>query len=74
MDKPKELEQLLLDYKVQFGSPAGERILDDLKLQGNYDDALFNPGDDSLTLAYLEGRRSMVIYILGLIEEAHKTE
>ena len=72
MDKPKELEQLEHDYRVQFGGLAGERILEDLKAQGNYNDSLFRPGDDALALAYLEGRRSIVIYILGMIEDADK--
>jgi hypothetical protein len=68
-NKPEELEQLEMDYRVQLGSPAGENILNDLKMQCGYDNALFKPGDDQLALAWLEGRRSVVIYILNMMKK-----
>jgi len=68
MDKPKELEQLALDYKVQLNSPAGERIIDSLKSFCGYDVSFFEVGDDVNTLAYLEGRRSVILFILDKLK------
>ena len=68
MDKPDEVKQLEMDYTIQFGSPAGERILDDLKRVGGYNKSLYEIGDDVNSLAYLEGRRSIVLHILDMIK------
>jgi len=74
MDDQKKLKALAVDYLNVFTSPAGERILEDLRVsygeKGSFDPE--NP--DPLLTAFREGQRSHYLKILFMMEEAQKPE
>lgn len=64
----KDLKQLELDYKTTFGSENGARVLDDLKKRCSFHTTTFIKGD-SHESAYLEGARSMVLFINNMLNK-----
>lgn len=65
MRRPNK-KQLIRDYAFVFGSPEGQRVLDDLRkktptfmLSG----LQANPTLDTNRMMYLEGQRSVLLYI-----------
>ena len=62
----KEFEQLKKDYKIIFGGDEGQRILNDLKLRFHEFSTTHQKGDPYET-AFLEGQRSVLIFIKAMI-------
>ena len=67
-DELIESQQRLTDAaKEIFNMPAGEIVLDQLKQQAGFN--LSNLSSDALEMAYREGQRSVVLYILDLLTD-----
>ena len=64
----KDLKQLELDYKMTFGSESGKRVLEDLKKRCSYNTTTHIKGD-SHDSAYLEGARSVVLFINNMLNK-----
>lgn len=69
----KEYKKLVDDYHEIFGTSEGKRILADLRKKSTYDRSSVS-GDkretiDPYRLAYDEGQRAMIIYIIRKINE-----
>jgi len=64
----KDLKQLELDYKMTFGSESGERVLEDLKKRCGFIMTTHIKGD-SHESAYLEGARSVVLFINNMLNK-----
>jgi len=62
----KEFEQLKKDYKIIFGGDEGQRILNDLKLRF-YEFSTTHQKGDPYETAFLEGQRSVLIFIKAMI-------
>ena len=60
----KDLKQ---NYQVLFASDDGQKILDDLQKRFHVDQSTFST--DALEMAYLEGQRSVILFILRSITE-----
>lgn len=67
----KDIKQLAIDYKTTFRSEAGERVLDDLKKRCSYHTTTHIKGD-SHESAYLEGARSVVLFISNMLNKKEK--
>lgn len=72
---PKPLDPPIMhdDFRAAFGHISGQRVLQDLRQGFHYDDAMFELGIDSMTLAFREGQRSVVLWLLNTVEEALET-
>ena len=67
-DELIESQQRLTDAaKEIFNMPAGEIVLDQLKQKSGFN--LSNFSSDALEMAYREGQRSVVLYILDLLTD-----
>ena len=67
-DELIESQQRLTDAaKEIFNMPAGEIVLDQLKQKSGFN--LSNFRSDPLEMAYREGQRSVVLYILDLLTD-----
>ena len=64
----KDLKQLNLDYKTTFGSESGERVLKDLQKRCSFETTTHIKGD-SHESAYLEGARSVVLFINNMLNK-----
>ena len=64
----KDIKNLVTDYKICFGSENGEKVLDDLKRRCNANVTTFVKGD-SYESAYLEGHRSVYLFIKSMINK-----
>ena len=64
----KDLKQLTIDYKQTFGSESGQRVLDDLKKRCSFETTTFVKGD-SHESAFLEGTRSVVLFIKNMLNK-----
>ena len=60
------LQQLRTDYRVVFGSDAGQRVLADLMERLGVSQTSFRPGQPDMT-AYHEGRRRAALEIVEII-------
>lgn len=69
----KDLKQLKEMFQFTFGSDSGKEVLKDLEARCNYRVSSFVKGDSNGT-AYEEGKRSVYLYILNMLEEAKTNE
>ena len=67
----KDLKQLQVDYQTVFKSEAGERVLDDLKKICSFHTTTHIKGD-SHESAFLEGTRSVVLFINNMLNKKEK--
>ena len=67
----KDLKQLQVDYKTVFKSEAGARVLDDLKKRCSFHTTTHIKGD-SHESAFLEGTRSVVLFINNMLNKKEK--
>ena len=67
----KDLKQLQVDYQTVFKSEAGERVLDDLKKRCSFLTTTHIKGD-SHESAFLEGTRSLVLFINNMLNKKEK--
>tara|TARA_X000001382_G_scaffold2414_2_gene2866 strand:- start:189 stop:401 length:213 start_codon:yes stop_codon:yes gene_type:complete len=67
----KDLKQLVIDYKQVFTSESGEKVLEDLKKRCSYHTTTHIKGD-SHESAYLEGARSVVLFINNMLNKKEK--
>ncbi len=67
----KDIKQLVIDYKTTFGSESGQRVLDDLKKRCSFEATTFVKGD-SHESAFLEGQRSMVLFLNNMLNKKEK--
>lgn len=67
----KDLKQLVNDYKQVFTSESGEKVLEDLKKRCSYHTTTHIKGD-SHESAYLEGARSVVLFISNMLNKKEK--
>ncbi len=67
----KDIKQLNIDYKTTFGSESGQRVLEDLKKRCSFNTTTHIKGD-SHESAYLEGSRSVVLFINNMINKKDK--
>tara|TARA_R100000278_G_scaffold118725_1_gene99549 strand:+ start:805 stop:1017 length:213 start_codon:yes stop_codon:yes gene_type:complete len=67
----KDLKQLIIDYKTTFGSESGQRVLEDLKKRCSFETTTFVKGD-SHESAFLEGQRSMVLFLNNMLNKKEK--
>lgn len=61
----------IADYKTVFNSPAGKRVLYDLMKQGNFLYSSYQ--GDIHDMAFREGERNIVNYILTMLKQDIKT-
>ena len=62
----KKILQLREDYKITFGSDQGKKVLNDLEKRCHEFATTFSK--DSYETAFLEGQRSMLIFIKAMIK------
>ena len=67
----KDLKQLTNDYQTVFKSEAGESVLDDLKKRCSFHTTTHIKGD-SHESAFLEGTRSVVLFINNMLNKKEK--
>ena len=67
----KDLKQLVINYKQVFTSESGEKVLEDLKKRCSYHTTTHIKGD-SHESAYLEGARSVVLFINNMLNKREK--
>tara|TARA_R100000781_G_scaffold100314_1_gene63832 strand:+ start:294 stop:518 length:225 start_codon:yes stop_codon:yes gene_type:complete len=67
----KHLKELEKDYKITFGSDEGKRILSDLERRCHYHSTT-NVKGDSHESAYLEGQRSVILFIKSMLQKKDK--
>ena len=67
----KDLKQLQVDYQTVFKSEAGSRVLDDLKKRCSFHTTTHIKGD-SHESAFLEGTRSVVLFINNMLNKKEK--
>nr|BAR34699.1 hypothetical protein [uncultured Mediterranean phage uvMED] len=67
----KDLKQLVINYKQVFTSESGEKVLEDLKKRCSYHTTTHIKGD-SHESAYLEGARSVVLFINNMLNKKEK--
>lgn len=57
-----KFEQSKRDYEDVFSTPAGRRVLEDIKLSGGVEKEIFN--NDALIMSHAEGGRRLAIHII----------
>jgi hypothetical protein len=62
----KIIEQLKKDYKIIFNTDEGKRVLNDLEKRCHEFVSTFSK-DNSYETAFLEGQRSVLIFIKAMI-------
>jgi|TARA_B110000977_G_C10582134_1_gene300845 hypothetical protein len=71
MDHNKEVEkkikQIREDYKITFGSEEGKRVLEDISIRCHESSTTFSK-DNSHETAFLEGQRSISLFIKGILK------
>ena len=67
----KDLKQLVIDYKKTFNSDSGEKVLEDLEKRCSYHTTTHIKGD-SHESAYLEGARSVLLFIKNMLNKKEK--
>jgi hypothetical protein len=63
-----ETRQEIVDFKETFGSVQGKRVLERLVKLSNYKYVRIDQPIDPYRLAYDEGQRSVVCYIVNKVE------
>ena len=64
----KNLQELKVKYRFAFGSDEGKAIIDDLEKRCHYHTTT-NIKGDSHESAYLEGQRSVLLFIKSMLRE-----
>ena len=64
----KIIEQLKKDYKIIFNTDEGKRVLNDLEKRCHEFVSTFSK-DNSYETAFLEGQRSVLIFIKAMINK-----
>ena len=67
----KYLQQLQTDYKVIFNSDEGKRVLADLEKRCHFLTTT-NIKGDSHERAYMEGQRSVLLFIKSMLQKKDK--
>ena len=67
----KYLQQLQTDYKVIFNSDEGVRVMADLEKRCHYHSTT-NVKGDSHESAYMEGQRSVLLFIKSMLQKKDK--
>ena len=67
----KKILQLREDYKILFGSEEGKRVYSDLQKRCNDFVTSHHKGDSHET-AFLEGQRSVLLFIKAMITKNNK--
>ena len=67
----KDIKQIQINYKTTFGSESGQSVLDDLEKRCSYHTTTHIKGD-SHESAYLEGARSVVLFIKNMLNKKEK--
>ena len=62
----KDLKELELAYKQTFGSETGEKVLEDLKKRCSFYSTT-HVKNDSHESAFLEGTRSVILFINNML-------
>lgn len=57
------------DYKKTFGSPEGKRVLLDLMNKFNVMHSTYQPGINEVDLAFKEGARNVVLFLIHKLGE-----
>jgi hypothetical protein len=66
----KKFLELVADYKIVFGSDEGKRVLSDLEKRCHEFATTHQKGDSHET-AYLEGQRSVLIFIKNALKQTN---
>ena len=66
MQVNKKIEQLIKDYQIIFGTDEGKRVLEDLKKRSHFYSTSHVKGD-SHESAYMEGQRSVLLFIKQML-------
>jgi len=64
----KEIEQLKQIYKIVFDSDEGKKVLSDLEKRCHFWSTT-NVKGDSHESAYMEGQRSVLLFIKSMLQE-----
>jgi len=64
----KDIKSLVTNYKICFGSENGEKVFEDLERRCNANITTYVKGD-SYESAYLEGQRSVFLFIKSMINK-----
>ena len=64
----KKIKQLQIDYKSIFNSDEGSRVMADLEKRCHYHSTT-NVKGDSHESAYLEGQRSVLLFIKSMLRK-----
>ena len=67
----KEIEQLKQIYKIGFDSDEGKKVLSDLEKRCHFWSTT-NVKGDSHESAYMEGQRSVLLFIKSMLQEENK--
>lgn len=67
----KEIEQLKQIYKIVFDSDEGKKVLSDLEKRCHFWSTT-NVKGDSHESAYMEGQRSVLLFIKSMLQEENK--
>ena len=67
----KEIEQLKQIYKIVFDSDEGKKVLSDLEKRCHFWSTT-NVKGDSHESAYMEGQRSVLLFIKSMPQEENK--
>ena len=67
----KEIEQLKQIYKIVFDSDEGKKVLSDLEKRCHFLSTT-NVKGDSHESAYMEGQRSVLLFIKSMLQEENK--
>ena len=71
MDLKEKHREVVRAYKTVFQSPAGRLVLQDLATRCRVMSLMYNPaftGDTTTDLLFREGRRSVYLDIVGMID------
>lgn len=66
--KPPKLENVPALAAQLFDSPSGEAFIEHLRAVF-YDKQVFKPGLDALSMAYHDGQRYIVSYLVALVKQ-----
>lgn len=73
VDKAREKKlELVRAYKTVFKSLDGKIVLQDMMKQCNFTDATYSHGVNDLSMQIKEGRRSVVLDILKILETSEE--
>ena len=67
----KKIKNLQIKYKTVFGSDEGQELMLDLEKRCNYNSST-NVKGDSHESAYMEGQRSVLLFIKQMLQKENK--